>query len=211
MSSTISTLLLLSATSTLTAASWLLPQQEETQEEGEARVGFIQLNSGSTSFNTTLNLTGPILLGLGIAAATLFYAYFNAFNGRKKRSVPELGLTNTPGQETELLTVLDAVELSNTLEDFLDSIGVGGRQCKLRAVCEMYQKRDEAGKVESVEEMVRMVIEMLNRKPENSEAGSVGFHWIEAARTGLAGQKCDQFYSECSDLDFKENLLQFSF
>ena len=24
---------------------------------------------------------GPILLGLGIAAATLFYAYFNAFSG----------------------------------------------------------------------------------------------------------------------------------
>ena len=53
----------------------------EEDEDGEARVGFIQLNSGSTSFNTTLNLTGPILLGLGIAAATLFYAYFNAFNG----------------------------------------------------------------------------------------------------------------------------------
>ena len=53
----------------------------EEEEDGEARVGFIQLNSGSTSFNTTLNLTGPILLGLGIAAATLFYAYFNAFNG----------------------------------------------------------------------------------------------------------------------------------
>ena len=41
----------------------------------------VQLNSGSTNFNTTLNLTGPILLGLGIAAATLFYAYFNAFKG----------------------------------------------------------------------------------------------------------------------------------
>ena len=53
----------------------------EEEEAGDARVGFIQLNSGSTSFNTTLNLTGPILLGLGIAAATLFYAYFNAFNG----------------------------------------------------------------------------------------------------------------------------------
>ena len=107
--------------------------------------------------------------------------------------------------------MLDAVELSATLEDFLDSIGVGSRQCKMRAVCEMYQKRDEAGKVESVEEMVRMVVEMLNRKPENNEAGSVGHDWIEAAKTGLAGQKCDQFYSECSDLDFKENLLQFSF
>ena len=55
-------------------------QEPEQQEDGEARVGFIQLNSGTSSFNTTLNLTGPILLGLGIAAATLFYAYFNAFN-----------------------------------------------------------------------------------------------------------------------------------
>ena len=51
------------------------------QEPGEARLGLVQLNSGSTNFNTTLNLTGPILLGLGIAAATLFYAYFNAFKG----------------------------------------------------------------------------------------------------------------------------------
>ena len=56
-------------------------QDPHEEEEGEARVGFIQLNSGTSSFNTTLNLTGPILLGLGIAAATLFYAYFNAFNG----------------------------------------------------------------------------------------------------------------------------------
>lgn len=55
--------------------------QDPEEEAGDARVGFIQLNSGTSSFNTTLNLTGPILLGLGIAAATLFYAYFNAFNG----------------------------------------------------------------------------------------------------------------------------------
>ena len=51
------------------------------EEPGSARLGLVQLNSGSTNFNTTLNLTGPILLGLGIAAATLFYAYFNAFKG----------------------------------------------------------------------------------------------------------------------------------
>ena len=124
--------------------------------------------------------------------------------------MPELGLAGRE-DETELLTVLDAVDLSSSLEEFLDSIGVRTRQCQMRAVCEMYGQREEAGKVESVEEMVRMVVELLNRKPENNEAGSVGYDWIEAAKTGLAGQKCDQFYSECSDLDFKENLLQFSF
>merc|ERR1719285_661215 len=61
------------------------------EEPGSARLGLVQLNSGSTNFNTTLNLTGPILLGLGIAAATLFYAYFNAFKGayRRYRRSPE--------------------------------------------------------------------------------------------------------------------------
>merc|ERR1739848_250396 len=193
MSSTISTLLILSATYTLTAASWLLPQQEETQEEGEARVGFIQLNSGSTSFNTTLNLTGPILLGLGIAAATLFYAYFNAFNGRKKRSVTELGLE----PDADLLTVLDAVELSTTLEDFLESVGLTTTQCKMKAVCEMYQNRDQVGKVD--------------RKPENQEAGRLRTDWVEAAEIGLSGEKCYQRYSQCKDSDFKQNLLDLSF
>merc|ERR1712048_968191 len=30
----------------------------EEEDAGEARLGFVQLNSGSTSFNATLNLTG---------------------------------------------------------------------------------------------------------------------------------------------------------
>ena len=39
-----------------------------------------QLNSG-TAFNTTLNLTGYILLGLGIASYLLLYVmFFNAFD-----------------------------------------------------------------------------------------------------------------------------------
>ena len=59
----------------------LEPRLKLEPESGSPRLGFVQLNSGDTSFNTTLNLTGPILLGLGIAAATLFYAYFNAFQG----------------------------------------------------------------------------------------------------------------------------------
>ena len=40
----------------------------------------LQLNSGSTTFNATLNLTGHILLGLGIASSLLLYMFFNAFD-----------------------------------------------------------------------------------------------------------------------------------
>merc|ERR1711953_584019 len=52
----------------------------EEEDAGEARLGFVQLNSGSTSFNATLNLTGHILLGLGIASSLLLYMFFNAFD-----------------------------------------------------------------------------------------------------------------------------------
>merc|ERR1712029_866225 len=48
----------------------------EEEDAGEARLGFVQLNSGSTSFNATLNLTGHILLGLGIASS-LFSTCFS--------------------------------------------------------------------------------------------------------------------------------------
>ena len=113
--------------------------------------------------------------------------------------------------ESELLTVLDAVELSNSLDDFLESVGLTTRQCKMKAVCEMYQNREQIGKVDSVEEMVRMVIQMLNRKPENEEAGSVGYDWVEAAEIGLGGMECQERYLECRDSDFKQNLLDLSF
>lgn len=49
-------------------------------ENGEPRLGFVQLNSGTTTFNATLNLTGHILLGLGIASSLLLYMFFNAFD-----------------------------------------------------------------------------------------------------------------------------------
>jgi len=50
-------------------------------DNGDPRLGFVQqLNSGTTTFNATLNLTGHILLGLGIASSLLLYMFFNAFD-----------------------------------------------------------------------------------------------------------------------------------
>merc|ERR1712029_804701 len=148
----------------ISAVSWtdifpgLQPYKDSNEkEDGDPRVGFIQLNSGSTSFNTTLNLTGPILLGIGIAAATLFYAYFNAFNGRKKRSVDsDLSMIGTRIDEENdhLLTVLDAVELLETLDEFLTSAGISSRQCQLKTVCDLYQSKSVLdSKVDIVAEM----------------------------------------------------------
>merc|ERR1711997_1159062 len=62
--------------------SALQPHKDEVDqaEDGEPRLGFVQLNSGTTTFNATLNLTGHILLGLGIASSLLLYMFFNAFD-----------------------------------------------------------------------------------------------------------------------------------
>ena len=40
-----------------------------------------QINTGGTTFNTTLNLTGHILLGLGIASSLLLYMWLEALDG----------------------------------------------------------------------------------------------------------------------------------
>merc|ERR1711933_347919 len=56
-------------------------QDEETlmlhEEDGEPRVGFVQLPT--SGFNATVNLSGPIILGLGIASSLLLYMFFEAF------------------------------------------------------------------------------------------------------------------------------------
>merc|ERR1712029_10812 len=206
----------------ISAVSWtdifpgLQPYQDSNEmEDGDPRVGFIQLNSGSTSFNTTLNLTGPILLGLGIAAATLFYAYFNAFNGRKKRSVSDkddiLGTIGTDidtnDVDRQLLTVLDAIELVDTLEQFLDSVGVNSNQCRLRTVCELYSRGDFGNKVDSVAELVRMVVDTLTGS-WTPEVDNVARDWTRAAEIGRTRGNCDSVYSGCSNINFEHNLLQ---
>jgi len=170
----------------------------------------VQLNSGSTSFNTTLNLTGPILLGMGIAAATLFYAYFNAFQGgssgynRYKRSVDESPLS--AATTTDIITVLDSISLVHTLEDSLSLIGLQSPGCKLRAVCEFHQDGHKMPEVDTVAEVVRMVVERL-RKGQGEHVEELGSNWMKAAEEGRRGDECSKLYTECKEEDFERKLL----
>merc|ERR1719402_507313 len=111
--------------------------------EGSPRLGFVQLNSGSTSFNTTLNLTGPILLGLGIATATLFYAYFNAFSSgssgvgygsyeRARRSPNEVDQND-----------MDPLIWLDTIQSRLDQAGLSSPHCHHLAVCTAHMDNDD--------------------------------------------------------------------
>ena len=116
------------------------------------------------------------------------------------------GLT-TLDTDAELLSVLDAVELSDSLEDFLQSAGLTSRQCKMKAVCQIHQDWHQA---DTIQEMVRMVVQLLSRKQEEEEADSLVFSWLEAARAGLGG-RCEQTYPDCQDLQLRQSLIQSSF
>ena len=62
-----------------------------------------QLTSTNTNFNTTLNLTGHILLGLGIATSLLLVMFLEAYDqeafGRKRRKVSEARVSFTHAKE----------------------------------------------------------------------------------------------------------------
>merc|ERR1711976_852771 len=49
-------------------------------EEGEPRYGLVQLSNSGSAYNVTLNLTGSILMGLGISLALLLYLFQNSMN-----------------------------------------------------------------------------------------------------------------------------------
>merc|ERR1711892_657631 len=209
-------------TQSVRAVSWtdfvpgLSPYKDSSQlnfeeEDGTARLGFVQLNSGSSNFNTTLNLTGPILLGMGIAAATLFYAYFNAFQGgsagynRYKRSVVDSPLSATT--TTDILTVLDSITLVHTLEDSLSLIGLKSPACKLRAVCEIHQDNHPMPEVDTVAEVTKMVVERL-RKGEGDDVEELVSAWLAAAEKGRRGDECGSTYPGCEGEYFERKLLQ---
>jgi len=49
-------------------------------DQGSPRFGIVQLGSSGTSYNVTLNLTGHILMGLGIATSLLLYMFLNGMD-----------------------------------------------------------------------------------------------------------------------------------
>merc|ERR1712038_2157038 len=52
------------------------------EDQGSPRFGIVQLGSGGAAYNVTLDLTGQILMGLGIASALAFYLFIRALNDR---------------------------------------------------------------------------------------------------------------------------------
>lgn len=113
---------------------------EEMEDNGEPRIGFVQLNSGSTTYNATLNLTGHILLGLGIASSLLLYMFFNAFDsagdsGGYSEESSGYGFFNRRSKRS----IEEEAELTFMVGDAIDQYTLSenaGNFCKEKLMCE---------------------------------------------------------------------------
>ena len=81
-------------------------------------------------------------------------------------------------------------------------IGLKSPSCKLRAVCEIHQDGRRMAELDIVAEVVRMVVE--NMQKEKGE--ELGRRWMKAAEEGRRGAECGKIYKECED--FERKLLE---
>jgi len=128
-------------------------------DQGSPRFGIVQLGSSGTSYNVTLNLTGHILMGLGIATSLLLYMFLNGMDNagygyghqssgynsydralRTKRSDPWL----TGDEPEQVEDILSAFE--RQLEAAVENAGSEGSNsiidhpdCYTRMACHLVQ------------------------------------------------------------------------
>ena len=107
----------------------------------------------------------------------------------------------------ELVTVLDAVELGTTLDTFLAELGLAERQCRLRAVCEMYRDTPPAPAHSeaaadlgpSVRDMVTMLVDTWLAEAEDTTEAAAMRDWTRAADLGRSRGSCAAAYAGCGD------------
>ena len=156
----------------------------------------VQLSSAATTFNTTLNLTGPIILGVTIAFGSLLYAYSKAYppqlsvagnigllsdslsslakpGGGYGRGYTKRAAEETDQEEAALGAVLDTFSLLQSVEDSLALIGVDTADCQLRAVCDIVAGTFPAPAVDTVTQVLLDVLFSTQNKSNNHNISSL--------------------------------------
>ena len=143
----------------------------------------------------TLNLTGPIILGLSIATASLLYAYYKAYPNkgyrRHRRSV---------GEEEDQENILNSLELLQSLQESLNIIGIRSRQCQLEAVCRVMQGNYSPPAVDTVTELVKLLVYRLRKVDIELLEEIKDYSWVSLTRqTGC--------YGKCQYKEYKFNKV----
>ena len=106
-----------------------------------------------------------------------------------------------------MLDVLDAINLVHTMEDSLALIGLKTPSCKLRAVCEIHEPNHPMPEVDTVAEVVRIVVIRL-KKTEGDNVEELVNNWLKAAEEGRRGDVCKSIYRECKEENFERKLSE---
>ena len=138
------------------------------------------------------------MLGLSIATASLLYAYYKAYpnKGRRyRRSVREEDQDN----------VLNSLEHLQSLEESLNIIGIRSRQCQLQAVCRVMQDNYTPPAVDTVTELVKLLVYRLRKVDIELLEELLGL-WLKAAEEGERGDDCQENYRECDHRELSRKL-----
>ena len=176
-------------------------------EAGAGRT-LVQLSNGATTFNTTLNLTGPLILGVTIASASLLYAWYARFPPRKSSSYGKRSVRDEDEEDREevLGQVFESFELLQSLDDSLSLIGLDTNECKLRAVCDIVQDAFPRPAVDTVTQVVKMTVARI-RKIGLELVQPVLRPWVMAAEEGKRGDSCENNYIYCEDILYDKKLM----
>ena len=141
-----------------------------------------QLSSTNTNFNTTLNLTGHILLGLGIATSLLLVMFLEAYDqeafGRKRKKVKRVRVLlharerRTNHKLCAQREIGDAPTLLTAHEDFLPTIL---DVLELRVHSEIFNGTTPGARASGVAERCSLLASCLANSPDiRLEFGTLG-------------------------------------
>ncbi|XP_059351272.1 uncharacterized protein LOC130696231 [Daphnia carinata] len=166
--------------------------------EEEARYGVISLTPSTSSLNYTVNLSGLLVLGLGVAAATMFWAHVTTLSdNRLKRSASDEGTASL------------AIALNNMHRRF-ERAEIYEMACRQRIICEIgAEKKDdfpENSFAYSVNSFFGSVNgnKMLTESFENHKRAK---SYLMAWNEGKGGKKCKTVYDQCSMTNDSINKL----
>lgn len=173
------------------------------EEVGDPRFGIVQLNTGTVSYNATLNLTGHILLGIGIATAILIYMFKEALRGKpshheyghydRKRSIFD-------DDEMKHILLDRIPEVIEQIDEKLKHLGLDESECRLRITCEAGSSEDFTNYHQEI--TMRLAINQIFKNLDESSinkfySNEIFKAYYLASRKGQRRKSCKEEFPKC--------------
>lgn len=101
--------------------------------------------------------------------------------------------------------VLNTLEQLQSLQESLSLIGIHSRQCQLQAVCRVMQDDYSPPAVDTVTELVKLLVYRLRKVDIELLEDLLGL-WLAAAEEGERGDDCEEKYRECDHRELGRKL-----